>query len=94
MEIPRRAKNDRREKGDRKEMHELSIADSPRTEADMPTDLLAGLLMERARQPRVTAASPDTLPPKVYGVMAVTTLLTFATLATGYQALFTHSVFA
>ena len=75
-------------------MHELSIADSPRTEADMPTDLLAGLLMERARQPRVIAASPDELPPKVYGVMAVTTLLTFATLATGYQTLFTHSVFA
>ena len=70
-------------------MHELSIA-----EADMPTDLLAGLLMERARQPRAAAARPDRLPARVYGVMAATTLLTFATLVTGYQALFTHSVFA
>jgi hypothetical protein len=76
-------------------MHELSTADGLRTEADMPTDLLAALLMERARQPRVAAAArPERLPLKVYGVMAVTSLLTFATLATGYQTLFTHSVFA
>jgi hypothetical protein len=31
---------------------------------------------------------------KLFGVMAVTTALTFATLTTGYQMLFTHSVFA
>ena len=34
------------------------------------------------------------LPPKIYGVMVLTTLLTFATLATGYQMFFTQSVFA
>ena len=75
-------------------MHQRSTADFPRTEAHLPIDLLAGLLMERADQPRVTAPASEKLPPKVYGVMAVTTLLTFATLATGYQTLFTHSVFA
>jgi intracellular septation protein A len=31
---------------------------------------------------------------KVYGVMAMTALLTFATLTTGYQMLFSQSVFA
>ena len=34
------------------------------------------------------------LPSKVYGVMALTTTLTFAALTTGYQLLFSHSVFA
>ena len=34
------------------------------------------------------------LPARVYGVMATTTLLTFATLTTGYQAFFSNSVFA
>jgi len=34
------------------------------------------------------------VPPKVYAVMAMTTLLTFATLMTGYQMLFSQSVFA
>ena len=34
------------------------------------------------------------LPLKVYGVMAMTTALTFATLTTGYQLLFTHQLFA
>ena len=37
---------------------------------------------------------PDRLPLKVYGVMAVTTLLTFATLTSGYQMLFTRQLFA
>ena len=34
------------------------------------------------------------LPLRIYGVMAVTTLLTFATLTTGYQLLFTQALFA
>ena len=59
---------------------------------DMPTDLLAGLLMEQARQP--SADQSGRLPLKVYGVMAMTTALTFATLTTGYQLLFTHQLFA
>lgn len=33
-------------------------------------------------------------PRRVFGVMAATTLLTFATLTASYQAFFTHSVFA
>ena len=31
---------------------------------------------------------------KIFSVMAVTSVLTFATLTTGYQLLFSHSVFA
>jgi len=40
----------------------------------------------RAKEPGV--------PSKVYGVMALTSVLTFATLMTGYQLLFSRSVFA
>ena len=40
-------------------------------------------------------AEPMKVPAKVYGVMAVTTVLTFATLMTGYQLLFPpQSLFA
>ena len=39
-------------------------------------------------------AGESAVPPKVYGVMAITTLLTFASLVTGYQSFFCHSVFA
>ena len=39
-------------------------------------------------------ADEQAVPIKVFGVMAMTTLLTFATLMTGYQTLFTQSVFA
>ena len=63
------------------------------SEADLPTDLLAGLLMEQARVPSVTRRELP-LAAKVYGVMAATTLLTFATLVTGYQYLFPHRLFA
>ena len=63
-------------------------------EAEMPTDLLAGLLMEMARESKPAAARRDRVSLKVYGVMAVTTLLTFATLTTGYQLLFAHQLFA
>ena len=41
------------------------------------------------------APAPDIeVPRKVLGVMAITTALTFATLTTGYQLFFSHSVFA
>lgn len=33
-------------------------------------------------------------PSKLYGVMAMTTLLTFGALVTGYQLFFSYSVFA
>jgi len=62
-------------------------------EVDVPTDLLAGLLMEQARVPSVTTQELP-LTAKVYGVMAATTLLTFATLVAGYQYLFPHQLFA
>jgi len=39
-------------------------------------------------------AEERAVPSKVYGVMAMTTLLTFATLMTAYQMLFSQSVFA
>jgi predicted membrane channel-forming protein YqfA (hemolysin III family) len=68
----------------------VSHATSLQSEVQVPTDLLAGLLMERAS----TRSAPDRLPLKIYVVMAVTTLLTFATLTTGYQLLFSHQLFA
>jgi len=58
----------------------------------MPTDLLAGLLMEMERGR--SAAAPDRLTLKIYCVMAITTALTFATLTTGYQMLFAEQLFA
>lgn len=37
---------------------------------------------------------PERVPPKVYVVMAITTLLTFATLTTGYQLFCSRQLFA
>ena len=42
----------------------------------------------------VSACDDQKLPAKIYGVMAATTLLTFTTLTTGYQLLFTNHPFA
>jgi hypothetical protein len=36
----------------------------------------------------------ERVPAKVYGIMALTTALTFTTLTTGYQLLFQHQLFA
>lgn len=69
-------------------------ADHPWAEVQMPTDLLAGLLMELASRPKPAAAQPERLTLKIYCVMAVTTLLTFVTLTTAYQTLFSHQLFA
>lgn len=63
-------------------------------EVEIPTDLLAALLMEAMRETTPTAAQPGKVPLKVYGVMAITTMLTFATLTTGYQLLFAPQLFA
>ena len=65
-----------------------------KVEAEVPTDLLAGLLMEQASAPAQTRRERETLPAKVYAVMALTSLLTFGTLVTGYQLLFSHQLFA
>ena len=60
---------------------------------DDNVDLLSDLEKSIAKR-RIAAAAPapraepEKLPLKVYGVMAVTTVLTFATLMTGYQLLF------
>ena len=59
-------------------------------DAEVPTDLLAGLLIEQKNEQE----APSTLPAKVWAVMAVTSLLTFTTLTTGYQLLFPHQLFA
>jgi hypothetical protein len=75
-------------------MAELPHAGTPRREALVPTDLVAGLLIEQASAPSPTAEEPDKLPLKIFGVMAATTLLTFTALTAGYQMLFSHQLFA
>jgi len=70
-------------------------AGPPQSEAELlPTDLLAGLLMQRTNSPLPTSRKPHALSPKIYAVMALTSLLTFGTLITGYQLLFSHQLFA
>ena len=45
--------------------------------------------------PHEAPPSPPKVPARVYGVMTLTTALTFATLMTGYQLLFPpHQLFA
>jgi hypothetical protein len=61
-------------------------------EADVPTDLLAGLLMEGAGAPLPISREPSLK--TIYAVMAATSLLTFAALTAGYQLLFSHQLFA
>ena len=64
------------------------------SEAQVPTDLLASLLIEHSAARSAQRRQPATLSAKVYAMMAVTTLLTFATLMAGYQMLFSHQLFA
>lgn len=47
-----------------------------------------------AKAPLAPSPKPEKLPAKVYAVMALTTALTFATLNTGYELLFTRHVVA
>jgi hypothetical protein len=68
-------------------------ADS-RNEVELATDLLAGLLMEQSRAQAAQTRGPERLTARIYATMAVTTLLTFATLTMGYQLLFSHQLFA
>jgi hypothetical protein len=64
--------------------------------ADLLSDLEKSIAKRRvAAAAPAPRAEPERLPAKVYGVMAVTTVLTFATLTTGYQLLFPpHQLFA
>ena len=73
-------------------MDHSAIGGRSAIETDLPTDLVSGLLMEMAHTPAAAATEKLTL--KIYGVMAVTTMITFATLTTGYQLLFAHQLFA
>ena len=63
-----------------------------KSETEVPTDLLAGLLMAsgQAQSPR----EPEGLLGKVFAVMALTSVLTFGALVAGYQLLFSHPLFA
>lgn len=63
-------------------------------ETQLPTDLLAGLLMAQAPVVATKPRERQKLTARIYAVMAVTTALTFATLTTGYQLLFTNQLFA
>jgi len=56
--------------------------------------MLASLLMEQASAPSPATAETHRLLARVYAVLTVTTLLTFATLTTGYQYFFPHQLFA
>lgn len=64
------------------------------SEPEVPTDLLASLLMEQVGAPSPEIRKPDRLPAKVYAVMALTSLLTFGTLTAGYELLFARHLFA
>jgi hypothetical protein len=75
-------------------MDNMERAGAARSEARVPTDLLASLLMERADATPAKHCEQDRLSAKIYALMVLTTLLTFATLATGYQILFAHQIFA
>ena len=72
-------------------MDKIARAGSSRNEAEVATDLLASLLIEQSSP---TIREADIVPAKVYAVMALTSMLTFGTLVTGYQLLFSHQLFA
>lgn len=63
-------------------------------EVEVPTNMLAGLLMTQAEPAPPATRELDRLSVKIYLVMTVTTLLTFATLTTSYQLLFARELFA
>ena len=56
--------------------------------------MLAGLLMTQAESASPAARESARLSVRIYLVMTVTTLLTFATLTTGYQLFFARQLFA
>lgn len=57
-------------------------------------DFIADSLIGETSASSPTAGEADILPAKVYAVMALTSGLTFATLVTGYELLFSHQLFA
>ena len=49
---------------------------------------------ERYGLPSPPSRLPDRLPPRIYAVMALTSLSTFAVLKTGYELFFARQIFA
>ncbi|WP_395622786.1 hypothetical protein [Sphingomonas daechungensis] len=56
--------------------------------ADLSAHLQSLIAMRREAVQMPAPSEPEKIPAKLYGIMAVTTVLTFATLVTGYQLLF------
>jgi hypothetical protein len=52
------------------------------------------LVSGRRKAPPAPVTESPRLTPRIYGVMALTTMLTFATLTTGYELFFQHQLFA
>jgi len=52
------------------------------------------LPVEQAAEPSPTLRRPDGLSPRIWAVMAFTSLSTFATLTTGYELFFSRQLFA
>ena len=52
------------------------------------------LAAERRKAAPAPPPQPERMPAKVYGVMALTTALTFAALNTGYELFFSYQPFA
>jgi len=75
-------------------MDKVAQPGSSGREVHVPTDLLASLLMKQSSAPPAGMRDPYRMPTKVYGVMGATTALTFVALATAYQLLFSHPLFA
>ena len=71
-----------------------TITVAARDDVNLSLERLIAMRRAEASAP-APRAEPEKLPAKVYGVMAVTTALTFATLMTGFQLLFPpHQIFA
>lgn len=64
-------------------------------EAQVEMDLLASVWVKRSNTPASKSASqPERLPLRIYALMLVTSLMTFAMLSALYQLLFSQQVFA
>jgi hypothetical protein len=70
------------------------MRDAEGSVAQLPADFLAGQIARRRSAPPAPAGRPEKISAKIYGVMAATTLLTFAALTASYQLLFSYHPFA
>ena len=74
-------------------MRDLSGAAIAPRDTDLSFEFAASSVTRRNAAPAPRARSAK-IPPKVYGIMVLTTTLTFATLTTGYELLFPSQLFA